>query len=296
MDPGRRPFAGGFAALIGVAMIVGFSFQGTELIGIAAGESEDPARNIPRAVRQVFWRILLFYVFAILVISLLIPYTDPQLLKNDVGDIAVSPFTLVFQRAGLLSAAAVMNAVVLTSVLSAGNSGMYASTRMLYTLACQRMAPRIFARVSANGVPVMALIATTVVAALCFLTNIFSPQAVYIWLLNLSGMTGFIAWLGIAISHYRFRKGYVAQGLQLSALPYRTTSFPFGPIFAFVLCMTITLGQNYQAFLQERIDWTGVVATYIGLPLFLVIWFGYRLVKGSRIVPYAKMQVKPEAY
>ena len=293
---GDAPFAGGFAALIGVAMIVGFSFQGTELIGIAAGESEDPARNIPRAVRQVFWRILLFYVFAILVISLLIPYTDPRLLKNDVGDIAVSPFTLVFQRAGLLSAAAVMNAVVLTSVLSAGNSGMYASTRMLYTLACQRMAPRIFARVSANGVPVMALIATTVVAALCFLTNIFSPQAVYIWLLNLSGMTGFIAWLGIAISHYRFRKGYVAQGLQLSALPYRTTSFPFGPIFAFVLCMTITLGQNYQAFLQERIDWTGVVATYIGLPLFLVIWFGYRLVKGSRIVPYAKMQVKPEAY
>jgi lysine-specific permease len=293
---GDAPFAGGFAALIGVAMIVGFSFQGTELIGIAAGESEDPARNIPRAVRQVFWRILLFYVFAILVISLLIPYTDPQLLKNDVGDIAVSQFTLVFQRAGLLSAAAVMNAVVLTSVLSAGNSGMYASTRMLYTLACQRMAPRIFARVSANGVPVMALIATTVVAALCFLTNIFSPQAVYIWLLNLSGMTGFIAWLGIAISHYRFRKGYVAQGLQLSALPYRTTSFPFGPIFAFVLCMTITLGQNYQAFLQERIDWTGVVATYIGLPLFLVIWFGYRLVKGSRIVPYAKMQVKPEAY
>ena len=60
--------------------------------------------------------------------------------------------------------------------------------------------------------------------------------------------------------------------------------------------MTITLGQTYQAFLQQRIDWTGVVATYIGLPLFLVIWFGYRLVKGSRIVPYAKMQVKPEAY
>ena len=82
---GDAPFAGGFAALIGVAMIVGFSFQGTELIGIAAGESEDPAKNIPRAVRPVFWRILLFYVFAILVISLLIPYTDPKLLKNDLA-------------------------------------------------------------------------------------------------------------------------------------------------------------------------------------------------------------------
>lgn len=289
---GDAPFAGGFAALIGVAMIVGFSFQGTELIGIAAGESEDPAKNIPRAVRQVFWRILLFYVFAILIISLLIPYTDPQLLKNDVGDISLSPFTLVFERAGLLSAAAVMNAVVLTSVLSAGNSGMYASTRMLYTLARQRMAPRIFAQVNANGVPIMALLATTAVAALCFLTNIFSPQAVYIWLLNLSGMTGFIAWLGIAISHYRFRRAYVAQGMDLAALPYRAAAFPFGPIFAFVLCMVITLGQNYEAFTAQRIDWTGVVATYIGLPIFLLIWLGYRLVKGSRIVRYQDMQVQ----
>lgn len=103
------------------------------MIGIAAGESENPEKNIPRAVRQVFWRILLFYVFAILIISLIIPYTDPSLLRNDVKDISVSPFTLVFQHAGLLSAAAVMNAVILTAVLSAGNSGMYASTRMLYT-------------------------------------------------------------------------------------------------------------------------------------------------------------------
>ncbi|WP_159914888.1 amino acid permease [Pantoea sp. 18069] len=293
---GDAPFAGGFAALIGVAMIVGFSFQGTELIGIAAGESEDPARNVPRAVRKVFWRILLFYVFAILVISLLLPYNDPQLLRNDVSDISVSPFTLVFERAGLLSAAAIMNAVVLTSVLSAGNSGMYASTRMLYTLACQRMAPRIFARVNRHGVPMLALLATTAVAGLCFLTNIFSPQAVYIWLLNLSGMTGFIAWLGIAISHYRFRKGYEAQGLDLATLPYRAAGFPFGPIFAFVLCLTITLGQNYQAFTQDRIDWAGVVATYIGLPLFLLIWLGYRLLKGSRIVPYGEMRVKAEPY
>lgn len=109
---GDAPFDSGFASMIGVAMIVGFSFQGTELIGIAAGESADPAKNIPRAVRQVFWRILLFYVLAILIISLIIPYTSPDLLRNDVKDIAVSPFTLVFRNAGLLSAAAVMNSVI----------------------------------------------------------------------------------------------------------------------------------------------------------------------------------------
>ncbi|MDO4681889.1 MAG: amino acid permease [Lautropia sp.] len=292
---GDAPFVGGFAALIGVAMIVGFSFQGTELIGIAAGESKDPGRNIPRAVRQVFWRILLFYILAILVISLLIPYTDPRLLRNEVGDVSVSPFTLVFERAGLLSAAAVMNAVVLTSVLSAGNSGMYASTRMLYTLATQGMAPRLFARVSATGVPVYALIATTVVAGLCFASYLASAEVIYIWLLNLSGMTGFIAWLGIAVSHYRFRKGYLAQGRDLSALPYRASFFPFGPVFAFVLCLTITLGQNYQAFMEERIDWGGVVATYIGLPVFLGIWLAYRLIRGGGFIAYKDMKFDVDA-
>mgnify|MGYP000495233413 CR=1 FL=1 len=298
---GDAPFAGGFASLIGVAMIVGFSFQGTELIGIAAGESENPSKNIPRAVRQIFWRILLFYIFAILVISLIIPYTDPSLLRNDIQDISVSPFTMVFSHAGLLSAAAVMNTVILTAVLSAGNSGMYAATRMLYTLAQEGKAPRLFANLSAGGVPRNALWATTLVAALCFLTSMFGNQQVYLWLLNTSGMTGFIAWLGIAISHYRFRRGYVQQGYALSALPYRSGFFPFGPIFAFVLCLIITLGQNYQAFLKHNIDWSGVVATYIGVPLFLVLWFGYKLVCKTRLIPYSAMefpgatrQTKPE--
>ena len=289
---GDAPFAGGFAALIGVAMVVGFSFQGTELIGIAAGESEDPAKNVPRAIRKVFWRILLFYVFAILIIGLLIPYTDPKLLKNQLGDIAVSPFTLVFERAGLLSAAALMNAVVLTSVLSAGNSGMYASTRMLYALAKQNMAPKVFAKVDARGVPVMALLATTVIATLCFFTNIFSPKAVYIWLLNLSGMCGFVAWLGIAVSHYRFRKGCEVQNYDLNQLPYRAAAFPFGPVFAFVLCLIITLGQNYENFMSGNIDWVGAVATYIGLPLLLITWFEYKFFKGTRIVAYKDMDVQ----
>lgn len=286
---GEAPFVGGFSAMIGVAMIVGFSFQGTELIGIAAGESKDPGKNIPKAVRQVFWRILLFYVFAILVISLIIPYTDPRLLRNEVADISVSPFTLVFENAGLLSAAAVMNAVILTAVLSAGNSGMYASTRMLFTLAKEGKAPKIFSRLSPGGVPRYALIATTVVAALCFLSSMFGNQVVYLWLLNTSGMTGFIAWLGIAISHYRFRKGYMLQGYDLNKLPYRSGFFPIGPIFAFVLCLVITLGQNYQAFLADKIDWYGVIATYIGIPLFLVIWFGYKLVKKTHFVHYRQM-------
>jgi len=287
---GDAPFAGGFSALIGVAMIAGFSFMGTEFIGIAAGEAENPRESVPRATRQVFWRILLFYVFAILIISLLIPYTDPRLLGGE-EDISMSPFALVFERAGLLSAAAVMNAVVLTSVLSAGNSGMYASSRMLYTLARQRMAPRIFTYVNARGVPLMALVGTTVMAALCFLTYLYSPSSVYLWLLNASGVTGFIIWLCIAVCHYRFRRAYVAQGHDLNDLPYRAGGFPYGPFYAFAVCMLVTLGQNYQAFLADRIDWGGVVSTYIGLPLFFLLWGSYRLIKRTRFVSYSQMKV-----
>jgi lysine-specific permease len=288
------PFVGGFSSMIGVAMIVGFSFQGTELIGIAAGESKDPEKNIPKSMKQVFWRILLFYVLAIFVISLIIPYTDPNLLRNDESDISVSPFTLVFQNAGLLSAAAIMNTVILTSVLSAGNSGLYASTRMLYALAKEGKAPKIFTRLSASGVPRMALLATTFIAMLCFLTSMFDNKDVYIWLLNLSGMTGFIAWLGIAISQYRFRKGLMIQGYDLSTLPYKANGFPFGPIFAFILCLIITLGQNYEAFLADKIDWYGVIATYIGLPLFFTIMFGYKLIKRTRFVRYKEMNFSRE--
>ncbi|WDD93690.1 amino acid permease [Burkholderia sp. FERM BP-3421] len=287
------PFVGGWASILGVAMIAGFSFQGTEMIGVAAGEAENPGTTIPRAVKQIFWRILLFYVLAIFVIGMLIPYTDPSLLKSNVTDVGVSPFTLVFRHAGLAFAAGVMNAVILTALLSAGNSGMYASTRMLYNLAVQGRAPKVFAKVSRGGVPLNALYATTAVGALCFLTSLYGDQTVYLWLLNLSGMAGFITWLGIAISHYRFRKGFVKQGYRLEQLPYRAKLFPFGPILAAALCALVTVGQDYQAFLADRIDWVGVAATYIGLPLFLAIWMGYALVRRCRLVRYEEMEIAP---
>lgn len=103
-------------------------------------------------------------------------------------------------------------------------------------------------------------------------------------------MTGFIAWLGIAISHYRFRKGWMRRGLDLSRLPYRSPFFPYGPIFAFVLCLVIALGQNYQAFLSGNIDWWSVAATYIGIPIFLAIWLGYRWTRKTRFIRYEDMR------
>ncbi|WFP96269.1 amino acid permease [Acinetobacter sp. ANC 7201] len=291
---GDAPFVGGFQALIGVAMIAGFSFQGTEMVGVAAGESKNPKKTIPVAIKQIFWRILLFYIVCIFIIGTLVAYDDPRLLQAAASeDIALSPFTLLYEQAGFAFAASLMNAVILTAILSAGNSGMYSSTRMLFSMAREGRAPKLFAKLDLRGVPMNALYATTAVAALCFLTTFIGEQAVFNWLLNMSGMCGFIVWLGIAISHYRFRKGYLAQGYKLDDLAYKAKFFPFAPWFAFILCSIIILGQNYEALISGKIDWLGLLSTYISIPLFLAIWFGYKWKYKTKFVPYHEMDVQP---
>lgn len=288
---GDAPFHGGFFTFLGVFMAAGFSFQGTEMVGVAAGESDNPREHVPRAIRQVFWRVLIFYILAIFVIGLLIPYNNPNLLKGGIEHIGVSPFTLVFEKAGLAFAASVMNAVILTSVLSAGNSGMYASSRVLYSMAKQGKAPKFLARLSRRGLPINALLLTTLVGMTAFLASLFGDGVVYIWLLNASGMCGFITWLGIAISHYRFRRAYQAQGRKLSDLHYKARWFPFGPIFAFVLCFVVILGQNMAAFTSGRIDWYGIVVSYISIPLFLAVWLGYKWVKHTKVIPLLEVDL-----
>lgn len=281
---GEAPFKGGLLSIFSVFMIVGFAFQGTEMVGVTAGESEDPEKNIPKAIKQIFWRILLFYVLAIFVIGCLISYKDPNLLGGDIEHIAISPFTLVFKHAGLAFAAAAMNAVILTSVLSAGNSSLYVGSRVLWVLAEEGKAPKFLRKVNKGGVPVNALIVTTLIGTLCFLTSLFGEGTVYSWLLNAAGLAGYISWLGISFTHYRFRKAYIAQGKDLKDLPYVAKWFPFGPILATVLCLVAMLGTNYGAFTGDKIDWYGVAVSYIGLPLFILGYLGYKVIKKTKVV------------
>ncbi len=273
---GDAPFVGGVKSIFMVFLIAGFSFQGTELVGVAAGESEDPEKNIPKAINTIFWRILLFYLGTIFVVGAIIPYMD--------ASVDTSPFTLVFQKAGIAAAASLMNAVILTSVLSAGNSGMYASSRMLYAMAKDGKAPAWLGKVNSRGVPINSLLLTTVVASACFLTGLYAESTVYVWLVAASGLAGFVAWVGIALCHYRFRKAYVAQGLDLGKLKYKAKLFPLGPIIALVLCIVVILGQGVTYFQAEKIDWNGVISSYIGLPLFLGLWLSYKNKHKTKVI------------
>lgn len=287
---GDAPFKGGFFAILGTFLIAGFSFQGTEMVGIAAGESATPEKSVPKAIKQVFWRILLFYIFAIFIIGMIIPYTNPNLLSADATDVAISPFTLVFEKAGLAFAASVMNAVILTSVLSAGNSGLYASTRMLWAMARDKKAPRFLGKVNHRGIPMAALIVTTIVGAMTFITTLTeNGTVIYTWLLSASGLTGFIVWVGIAISHYRFRKAFIKQGHNLNELKYKAKFFPFGPILALILCILVIVGQDYAAFLKPEFTnpawWQKIGISYIGLPIFLIFWLTFKFTNKTKVIP-----------
>ncbi|KRK22408.1 lysine-specific permease [Apilactobacillus kunkeei DSM 12361 = ATCC 700308] len=286
----QAPFVGGIPMILAVFVVAGFSFQGTELVGITAGESDNPREAVPRAIKDVFWRIILFYILAIFIIGAIIPYTSPDLLGSSATDVAISPFTIVFKRAGLAAAASVMNAVILTSVISSANSGMYASTRMLYSMAHQGFAPKAMGKTNRRGIPVGALAVTTVIALLTFITSIEGPQ-IYLWLVAASGLTGFIAWVGIALSHYRFRRAFIKQGHSLDELKYHATWFPIGPIITLILCILVICGQNVTSFANW--DWEQIGITYISVPLVLILYIGYKIKYKTHLIPLDKVDVSP---
>ena len=289
----EAPFVGGGFAIFSILMGAGFSFVGVEATAIAAGEVVDPDKTVPKAINNVFWRIMIFYIGGILVVATLVPYTDPNLLSGSIDNVAVSPFTIVFERTGLAIAASLMNAVILTSVLSCGNSTLYSASRLLYSMAQAGNAPRFLGKVSKSGVPVNAVLVTAAVASICFLTSLSGDSVVYTWLYNATGLTGFITWFGVTITHLRFRKGLAAQGISVDTLKYKAKFFPYGTYIALVICAIVILGQGYYAFTDTGIDWYGILVAYIGLPIAVGLYLAHKLTMKTRLIPLKKMDLRP---
>lgn len=152
---------------------------GTESIAITAGETRNPTRNLPRVVRNVFWRILFFYIVSIIIIGLNVPYDYPGL---DEEDSHTSPFTIVFQQVGSGVGGSFINAVVVTSVLSAGNHALFAGSRLLYTLAVNRHAPAFFGTLNRFKTPWVAVLATVSISGLCFGASYIGAGQLWSWL------------------------------------------------------------------------------------------------------------------
>jgi amino acid permease len=283
----HAPFVGGLSSVLSVFLVAGFSFQGTESVGLAAAETADPSTSVPKAIRTVFWRILLFYIGSIFMVGTLIGYTDPNLLHGDESHIAYSPFTMVFQKLPQFSyyTSNFMNAVILSSVLSCGNSSMYVASRMLYAMSHSRKAPKFFGKLNGRGVPVTALLATGLISALAFFSTLVGNQKIYQIFYSASSLSGFLIWLGIAVCHLRFRKAWVAQGRSLDDLKFKSRFFPFAPWLAMALFVVVLFGANIGVFQTLVFSWFDFITGYSMIPGFLICYLGHKYWAKTRIVP-----------
>ncbi|WP_329179884.1 amino acid permease [Streptomyces decoyicus] len=185
------------AILTGVLMVV-FSFMGSEIVTLAAGESEDPQRAVTKATKSVIWRVGIFYLGSILVIVSLLPWNDPSIAKK-------GSYVAALDSIGIPHAGQIMNVIVLTAVLSCLNSGLYTASRMAFSLGQRGDAPKAFARTNSRGVPQAAILASVLFGFVAVGFNYLWPDTVFQFLLNSSGAVALFVWLVICFSQLRMR-------------------------------------------------------------------------------------------
>ncbi|KAG2015830.1 amino acid permease [Coprinopsis cinerea AmutBmut pab1-1] len=268
------PFVGGFGGFAHVFVTASYAFGGTESLGITAGETRNPTKNMPRVVKLVFWRILTFYLLTILLIGLNVPWDYPNLSNRST---TTSPFTIVFKLAGSSVAASFMNTVILTSVLSAGNHALFAGTRVLYGLSVTTppQAPKVFSWTTPSGIPLPALFMTSSVSALCFATSYVGSGALWGWLQNIVGVSNQIAWLSIGLSSWRFRKAWLKQGRAPEQLKFRASwTWPWGPPFVVVGVTVLIIVQGWSSFVP-KFSPVDFISFYIEVPIMLLMTVAY---------------------
>ncbi len=283
---GEAPFVGGFGGWVKSFVHAAFAFGGVESLSVTAGETRNPAKTIPKTIRNVFWRIIIFYILALFIIGIDIPYNMPGLKSKSA---AVSPFTLVFEQVGSNVAASFMNAVVMTSALSAGNHALYAGTRILHGMATTGQAPKFLGTVSKSSrVPWVALAVTASISGLCFGSSFIGAGDLWNWLQNLVGVSNQISWAAIGYSSIRFRKAILKQGKE-AQLVYKNWTQPWGPYIVVIGSVIMILVQGWTAFSPFNVS--DFFSYYIELGFFAAAYAGWKLWKKTKVVAIEEMDL-----
>ncbi|KAI0969435.1 amino acid permease [Xylaria arbuscula] len=244
-DPGA--FQNGFNGFAGVFVVAAFAFGGTELVGLAAAESVNPRKAIPLAAKQVFFRILIFYVVNLFILGLIFKSTDPRLENATGSNSRFSPFTLAIQDAGIKVLPSIFNAVITISVISVANSCTFGSTRTMQALAERGMAPKLLAYVDKHGRPLWCVAIQLAFGLLGYVVDAPQGGEAFTWLLALSGLAYFFVWGSICLAHIRFRMAWKAQGRDHREIPYRAPLGVWGSWIGFGLVWICLAATFYNA-------------------------------------------------
>jgi amino acid transporter len=266
---GVGQFVGFWAVLIQASV----AYQGAELVGVGAGEARDPRKTVPQAIRVTYWGIMGLFVVTMFLITMIVPSDDPNLL-SDSSNASASPLVIAAHRAGVKVLPDIINAVLLTAVLSAANSNVYSGSRVLVALAEEGQAPAIFKKTNRWGIPVYSVAGTALIGLFGFLNLSSGGGRVFNWLLNISGVAGLTNWAGTCLSHLFFMRALKAQGISRSELPYVSRFQPFTAYYGLFFNVLVTLTQGFTVF----INWStsDFFAAYVSLILFVVLWAGHK--------------------
>jgi amino acid transporter len=234
---------------------------------------ESPRRNVPRAARRYIYRLVFFYVAAALAIGVICPSDDSRITNGGAGA-GSSPFVIGITNAGIHALPSIVNAAILTSAWSAGNSFLYMSSRSLYGLAVSGNAPSIFKSCNRWGVPYYAVGVSALFSALAYLSLGSSSSIVFNWLINFTNTSGFISWICCCIVYFRFRKAAKAQGIEQ---PYKSIMQPYGAYIGITGAIFLALINGFSCFFPSNWSASNFFTAYIGIPAFLVLYFGHRI-------------------
>ncbi|KAI5799059.1 amino acid permease/ SLC12A domain-containing protein [Geopyxis carbonaria] len=257
-----------------------FAFGGSEVICVAASETANPRKNIPKAVRRTFWRVVVFYVFGVLAIGVLVPYTDKGLneaLEEGRPGAAASPWVAAMVNSGIDGLPHVINAVILSSAWSCGNSFMFAASRNLYGLAITGNAPKIFAKCTKKGIPIYSVTAIFLASFLSFMVVSNNSAKVFDWFLVINTVASLFNWLTLFLATIRFRKAYLSQGILSKDLPFHTPLMPYAAYYGVVMCVFFVIISGFDVFFPSEWSAENFVAAYCGVLLFIIPFIGHKL-------------------
>ncbi len=260
-------FPNGLSGFLLSLHMVLFAYVGIEMIGLSAGEAQNPKKTIPMAIDSLTWRILIFYLGALLVILAIFPW-------NEVGQQG-SPFVAMFERIGLREAAGVINFVVITAALSSCNAGIFSGGRLLWALSANGYAPKRFAHLSNNGVPHRAVIGTVCIPIIGVILNYFVPEKAFHYMMAAVTFVGLMVWIAILCTHFRFRASLSKE--RLSALSYRTPWWPYSSWFALAFIALVIVLMSFHE--DARM---ALIVGPILLGLYFVLYFLFGLDKKEK--------------
>lgn len=283
-DPGL--FANGFKGVSSVFVTSAFSFGGTELVGLTAAETDNPRVTLPRATKQVFWRILMFYMISLTLICFLVPYNSDSLLGASSVDVTASPFVIAINNGGIGGLPSVMNAVILISVISVGSSSVYATSRTLTALAEQGLAPKICGYIDRAGRPLVAIIITNIFGLLSFIAASGKQEEVFNWLLLISGLSSIFTWWSICVAHIRFRRALYVKGRSSDELSFKSQTGVIGSIYGATLNTLVLIAEFWVSLfpLGESPSAEGFFQNYLGFVVLLVFYVGHKIWKNNWIL------------